>query len=496
MREHLLNEVSDAILELDAEGRVTWWNGGAAGALGWSADEAVGRTLARLLKPDPKAWNALRRALEKRGRWEGELSLLHRAGARLDFKARWFQQGETTWGVHTEITQRQLTESHFARLRRLEALASVATGLAHDLNNVLAPILMAVDLLGAQALDDEGRELVSLVATSARRGADLVKQVLTFARGVDGKPQPIQPGLLVNEVARMASDTFPKNVQVEVECAPGLPPVLADPTQIHQVLLNLSLNARDAMPRGGRLTLHTDQVQLDERIASQQPGARPGTYVVLRVTDTGTGMEPAVRERIFEPFFTTKPHGEGTGLGLSTALAIVKSHGGFITVTSAPNQGTTFAVHLRACPTTPPAGLEPASAPRGRGELILVVDDEDPIRYLTTQLLLAQGYRVLGAVDGAETVALYAQHRQEVDLILLDMQMPVMDGFTTISVLQRLEPAPTVVAASGFPSPEDVSRAQALGVRHFLAKPYSAEVLLGTVREALDQAPSRIPSSA
>ncbi len=496
----LLDEAQDAITVRCVNDRVRYWSRGAERLYGWTPEQAKDQPVADLLQADEEVYRGAMGELLAEGAWSGELTLVTASGQCVQVEARWTLMRDPDGtprgilGIETDISGKRQLEAQFLRAQRMESLGTLAGGIAHELNNVLAPILMAVDLLAGQTLDEEGRELVSLVATSARRGADLVKQVLTFARGVGGTPQPLQPGFLVNEVARMARDTFPKNVRVEAETAPGLPAVLADPTQIHQVLLNLALNSRDAMPRGGLLTLRAYQVQVDESLASQQPLARPGSYVVLAVADTGHGMDADVRERIFEPFFTTKPHGEGTGLGLSTALAIVKSHGGFLTVDSEPGQGTTFKLYLRACQSPPPDGQEPVVTPRGRGELVVVVDDEDPIRLLTGQLLQSHGYRVLSAADGAETVALYAQHRQEVNLVLLDMQMPLMDGYTTIMVLQRLEPSPVIVAASGFPSQEDILRANSLGVRYFLAKPYSAEVLLQTVREALDQAPSRIPS--
>jgi CheY-like chemotaxis protein len=353
---------------------------------------------------------------------------------------------------------------------------------------------MGVALLRDAAKDRSSRELIDSIERSASRGADLVKQVLSFARGVEGARVPVQIARALRELESIVENTFPKNLRMQIEAAGDLRPVLGDPTQIHQVLLNLCVNARDAMPAGGELTLRAANVEIDLQYATLNRNVDPGRYVRIDVVDTGSGMPPEVVERIFEPFFTTKEVGSGTGLGLSTVIGIVRSHGGFINVYSEVGQGSTFRVHLPAHEADGAPADEPPPAERierGRGELVLVVDDEATIRSVTKQTLEAFGYRVLTADDGAQAVALYAQHRQDIALVLTDMMMPVMDGPAMIAALRRIAPRLPIVAASGLNANGHVARAAGAGVRHFLAKPYSAESLVRTIRKVLDEAAER-----
>jgi CheY-like chemotaxis protein len=255
------------------------------------------------------------------------------------------------------------------------------------------------------------------------------------------------------------------------------------------VLLNLAVNARDAMPHGGTLTLTASNLTIDAQYAGMSQEAKAGPHVLLQVTDTGHGMSPEVRERIFEPFFTTKELGKGTGIGLATVHTVVKSHGGFLNVESEVGRGTTFKIYLPADPTLraeDPASV-PVELPRGRNELVLVVDDEFSIRDITQQTLEAFGYRVITATDGAEAVALYAKQGSEIAVVLTDMMMPIMDGVATIQVLLRINPAVRIIAASGIDSGDTVAQASNAGVKHFLIKPYTTETLLKLFREILDR---------
>jgi len=269
--------------------------------------------------------------------------------------------------------------------------------------------------------------------------------------------------------------------------------VVGDATQLHQVLMNLAVNARDAMPDGGTLTVAADNLEIDAQYASSYADARPGPYVMLAVSDTGTGMPPEVRDRIFEPFFTTKEVGKGTGLGLSTVHAIVKSHGGFITVASKVGQGSTFKIFLPADPTLPQGsrGSSPLEMLRGHNELVLVVDDEASIRGITRQTLEAFGYKVLTASDGAEAVAVFAQHKDKIAAVLIDMAMPVLDGPVAIQALLRIHPSARIIAVSGLASNISVSKAAAAGAKDFLPKPYSAEAMLKMLRVVLERPPSQ-----
>jgi two-component system, cell cycle sensor histidine kinase and response regulator CckA len=350
----------------------------------------------------------------------------------------------------------------------------LAGGIAHDLNNVLAPVMMSVDLLKHRLTDPADREILDIVGSSARRGADMVQQILSFARGMEGRRVEVDVGRILQEVVRIIGDTFPKSIRVELEMTSGLHPVHADPTQLHQVLLNLCVNARDAMPKGGVLRLRAVNTANDEPL------------VRIEVEDTGTGIPADLLGKIFDPFFTSKEPGKGTGLGLSTALAIVRGHGGSLEVSSVPGEGTVFTVFL---PALRRAGEKPAvtaspTLQRGRGETVLVVDDEASIRHITRQTLEAYGYEVLDAADGAEGIALFIARRFEIDVVLTDMAMPRLDGHALIRELHRIDPSVPVIGVSGVSSipPLDEEKETV----RFLPKPYTTSSLLTALREVLD----------
>jgi len=386
-----------------------------------------------------------------------------------------------------DLSERKKLEQQFLRAQRMESLGTLAGGIAHDLNNVLSPIVMSLELLQLRFPDQESQDILSLINNSAQRGADMVRQVLSFARGVEGRRMELQIKHLIRDIEKIASDTFLKHVQVQAEIPSDLWTVLGDPTQLHQVLLNLCVNARDAMPNGGLLTFAAENLKIDEHYAGLDSAVKPGPYVMLMVEDSGTGMPAETLEKIFDPFFTTKEVGKGTGLGLSTSLAIVKSHGGFIRVYSEPGRGTKFKIYL---PAQEEASYETATReavemPRGHGELILVVDDESSVRQITQQTLGAFGYRVVLAADGAEALAVFTRQGGEIAAVLTDMMMPVMDGPATIRVLRKLSPSLPIIAASGLSANGHVTEVAGLEVSRFLAKPYSAEVLLKALREVL-----------
>ena len=327
---------------------------------------------------------------------------------------------------------------------------TLAGGLAHDLNNLLAPILMGIDLLRQLETRPDPVAVLTNMERSARRGADLVKQVLSFARGVEGERIAVHLAEIVREVRAIAQNTFPRNIAVEVEIPADLWAVTGDPTQLNQVLLNLCVNARDAMPRGGRLGVAARNLVVDALSAAFNRGVPAGRYVLLEVSDTGCGLPV---DRIFEPFFTTKEVGKGTGLGLSTVLGIVRSHGGVINVYSEPPKGSVFKVYLPAQPAGdsagPVAAAPPEALPRGHGELILLVDDEPAILEVTQCTLETFGYRVITAEDGAQAIALFAAHPHEVAVVITDIMMPVMDGPALILALRRIDPKVRIIAASG-----------------------------------------------
>jgi nitrogen-specific signal transduction histidine kinase/CheY-like chemotaxis protein len=390
-----------------------------------------------------------------------------------------------------DLSERKKLEQQFLRAQRVESIGTLAGGVAHDLNNILAPIMLSVGLLKSEFDTPKTRAILKTVADSAQRGADIVGQVLSFARGLEGRKTEVQLKLLFKELENIIKDTFPKDIQLRFSVPNDTWTLFGDPTQVHQILLNLCLNARDAMPNGGSLSIKADNHILDEHVVKMHNHAKAGRYVRITVTDSGTGIPPEIIQRIFEPFFTTKEPNKGTGLGLSTVLAIVKSHEGIANVYSEPGHGTTFKVYLPAMQTLTegqPNQTQQSILPRGNGETILVVDDETSILAITSQTLEHFGYRVLNATDGAQAVAIYAEKKDEIAVVLTDMMMPIMGGTSLVSVLLRINPAIKIVRSSGLSSYGGVSSFPEAGVKHFLTKPYTAETLVKTIRAVLEEA--------
>jgi PAS domain S-box-containing protein len=392
-----------------------------------------------------------------------------------------------------DISERKRLELQFLRAQRMESIGTLSSGVAHDLNNVLSPIIMSISLLKITSKSSETDEILDTIEVCAKRGADIVRQLLSFARGLEGQRSEIQPQQLLSDLEHIIKDTFPKDIRLRFSAPKDAWTILGDPTQVHQVLLNLCVNARDAMPNGGQLMIDVENYVLDEHFAAMDTQAKAGQYIRISVTDSGTGVPQKIIDRIFEPFFTTKNPGAGTGLGLSTVIAIVKSHEGFINVYSEPGKGTTFKVYLPAAALSSGAREEQSeqpeqfSLPRGNGETVLVIDDESSIISITCRTLQEFGYRVLTANDGAEGVAIYAERKNEIAVVLTDMMMPVMDGANVIRVLTRINPAIKIVAASGLASNGSGSKLPGLTIKHFLTKPYTAEILLKTMRSILNE---------
>jgi PAS domain S-box-containing protein len=493
----LLDIASDAILAKDLEGRVLYWSKGAERLYGWTAEEVVGRTTFELLYPEgraPEGRDAQRQAIEK-GAWRGELHHKTRDGtpivveARLTLIRNEAGQPSGILSVKTDITAKRSIEAQLLRSQRLESLGTLAGGIAHDLNNVLAPILMGIEGLSLRDADDSLRGILSIIKASAQRGANIVRQILNFARGMEGDHGEIQLKHVFREVVDIIRETFPKSISVTTDIPKDLWPANGDATQLHQVLMNLCVNARDAMPDGGVLAISAQNARLDEAYASMNIEARPIRYVALKVEDTGKGMPPDVQERIFDPFFTTKEPGKGTGLGLSTVRSIVKSHGGFVTVYSEPNKGSSFKVYVPAAEQGAESGERgpDEGIPMGKGEAILIVDDEASMRDISRQILESYGYQVITAADGTEAVAKFAQGKDEIRLVVTDMMMPYMDGAATIRAIHRIDPGARFIATSGLTAGENEKEARDLGVEAFLAKPYTAERLLHALRDVLDR---------
>jgi PAS domain S-box-containing protein len=391
--------------------------------------------------------------------------------------------------VSRDITEKRRIELQYFRAQRMESLGTLAGGIAHDMNNILAPILLSINVLKTKMHNLHDRKMIDLLEATANRGAELVKQVLAFARGTDSVRSPLQIRHLIDEIRKFTQGTFPPSISIEVNAPRDLWTIMGDPTQVHQILLNLCVNARDAMPDGGTITLTTENVTLDEHFARMFIEASAGPYVVISVKDTGTGIPPEIQEKIFEPFFSTKETGKGTGLGLSTLYSIVKGHGGFINVFSEVGKGSEFKIYLPASePVVEQAPhVKTPKSPVGHGELILLVDDEVAVREISKISLEANGYSVVTANDGAEAIALYAQRRDDIRLVVTDMGMPNLDGPALVRVLRNMNPGILIIGASGITEKFKPAGAREAGMNMFLAKPYTADRLLCAIHEVLGE---------
>jgi two-component system, cell cycle sensor histidine kinase and response regulator CckA len=412
---------------------------------------------------------------------------------------RFLWQGQPAIQIHVrDVSDEKLLEAKFLRAQRLESIGTLAGGIAHDLNNILTPILASARMLKDDLKDHPSRRWVDLMETSAQRGSNIIQQILAFTRGTETQRELLRVKYFVEEMRRIVSETFPGTIQFRHRIAADTGMIRGDSTQMQQVLMNLCVNARDAMPEGGVLKIEVANRRIDRVLAAQLPGAKPGEYVAIAVSDTGCGMAPEIRDQIFEAFFTTKPVGKGTGLGLSTVRTIVQDHGGFISVDSEVGRGTTFTVFLPAeenCETNRFTREQFAQMPRGSGEHILVAENDPAIVEILQATLERAGYRVSVARDGAEAVAMFAQDLESIHLLLVDSSMPVLGGFALVRTLQRLGPVTRLCVMCD--SLTQSRLVEQLGDRTtgFLLKPFSAEHLLDTVAKAIHQHPAAVPET-
>ncbi len=486
----------------DPEGVIQWVNPGFTALTGYTAEEAIGRN-PRVLKSGRHSadfyatmWTTI-----KRGEvWTGEVFNQRKDGGqyheRMTIAPVRGEDGrvEHYVAIKQDITEQKQLEQQLARAQRLESIGMLASGIAHDLNNIFAPILLSLELLKLKYPMADARRMLDTIESAGQRGAGIVKQVLTFARGIEGERTEVQPKYLVKEMAQILGETLPRNIRVETEFSAVLSPVLGDATQLHQVLLNLAINARDAMPVGGRLVLGAHDVLVDESRAARNPPLKPGRCVALTVTDTGGGIPPEVLERMFEPFFTTKPIGKGTGLGLSTVYGIVRSHGGAVEVKTKVGEGTEFSVIL---PAMPRASAEPETARSASGVVqgadrrILVVDDEETIRIVTAAALQRHGFVVETAADGAEGLVKFLQ-RGNFSAVVTDLMMPQMNGYELARQIRRRDPRVPILASSGMTGDSGGDTPEtglaALGIKTLLAKPYTEDHLLQALAAELETA--------
>ena len=491
---NLLDHARDAIVVADLEDHIVYWNLSAQRLFGWSAEDVTGKSARELFYPSGgPQFDQANLMLTETGQWHGELFLRREDGSDITVESRWTlvraegEEPKAVLMINTDITAKKRIEDQALRSQRMESIGSLAGGIAHDLNNVLSPIMMSLEMLQMKYPDEESKVWLQILQASAARAASLVKQVLTFARGNAGKRVVFQPKHVLADLSRILRETLPKSIEVQLDVPRDLGAINADTTQVNQVLMNLCVNARDAMPNGGRLTIKAENTTLDATYSQMKPEAHAGDFVKIVVCDTGTGMKPEVIARIFDPFFTTKEIGRGTGLGLSSALSIVKSHEGFIDVKSQLGKGTEIAVFFPVSTDLeePLHAVDEAELLCGHGELVLVVDDEESIRQITKGTLETFGYRVLTASDGTEALAQYATNRN-VAVVITDLVMPFMDGVATIRALRRLDRDVKIICTSGLTEDRravTITRAEA---NAFLPKPYTAKQLLKVLAQVLN----------
>lgn len=493
----ILDSVMEGIYGIDLNGCCTFINPVAAKMLGYRPEEVMGRDMHQLIhslhpdaSPYPVEECSIHRALRKGEVCHIDSECFQRKDGTLfpvEYSASPIRENNEVIGAvvaFSDLTEKKSLEARFLRAQRLESIGQLAGGIAHDLNNILAPIMMCTPLLRAEIKSESGLSTLNTIEFCARRGADIVKQVLTFAKGIGDKKTLLQPRYLLGEVAKFIRETFPKSIILAIDPSPEVWLIPGDATQLHQVFLNLAVNARDAMPDGGTLRMKAENFQATDEEVREIPEIKPGTYVLFRIADTGMGISPEIASRIFDPFFTTKSAEKGTGLGLSTVMSIVKNHGGIVRFKSEKGQGTEFQVYLPA-----EAGkasvLEPVHErpiPQGKGQRVLIVDDEEAVRSITKHILEAHGYRTLTASDGTSAVGLYAAKKEKIDLVLIDLNMPFMGGNETIQALRKLNPLVKVVITTGSEMVMENMEGTAMA---FLEKPFDAPALLEALQEAL-----------
>jgi PAS domain S-box-containing protein len=467
---------------------------------GYSLEEFLGMTVAQI-RPQEDVQHYREKWQQKRAEPFHNLEMRHcrKDGSIMQVeiisRSLVYQGRPSRLVLAADITEKKQLQEQFLRAQRLEGLGMLASGIAHDLNNMLAPILFAAPLLRPNASTARDLRILDTVEKSAERGSSLVRQILTFAQGSTGAPRITQLKHITRDVLAIVEVSFPKNIRLEQHISSSAWPVPANPTQIHQVVLNLCVNARDAMPHGGTLTVRLGNRPLDAESAAAIPGARAGDWVVLEVSDTGTGIPPDVLPHIWDSFFTTKAPGSGTGLGLPTVRSIVSEHTGFIQVETAVGRGTTFRIFLPASRDGEGSGsgsASPFAEALGREELILVVDDDESVREIITAILRQGGYRVLACADGVEAIVQYNTKSQEIALVITDVDMPNLGGAILAGTLLKLNPRLRIIAMSGLTSvaanSTDLTEIKVLATA-YLQKPFLAADLLATVQRVLQPEP-------
>jgi two-component system cell cycle sensor histidine kinase/response regulator CckA len=501
----LLDIAQDAICVQSLDGRIEFWNPAAERLYGWTRDEVLGAPGQDLLfgRVSKELLQAQADVISL-GSWTGELTQAGRGGRVIQTQSRFSLVRDASGKpksiliVSTDLTDRKRLEQQFLRAQRLECIGALASGVAHDLNNVFSPILMVADCLAGRNQDPNDAELIELVRNSAERGAGVVRQLLAFSRGQEIDRVELRVDQLLKEMSRLARETFPKNISFSTYLAPDLWAIVGDVVQLHQVLLNLCVNARDAMPNGGRLNIAASNFRADAIFCQMTPEAQPRPYVLLEITDTGEGIPPEIIDRIFDPFFTTKAPGKGTGLGLPTVTNIVKAHQGFLEVHSRVGHGTRFRLFI---PAVAPAEFDPPAPEQvcvfdGQGEKVLVLDDEEAVCESVRKVLQGYHYRAVTTANGTEAIRYLAQAPDTFRVVITDMMMPGMEGPAFIRAVRKISPTVPILVMSGSQDHREDARDAAESRVHFLEKPFTGDALIKAIQAACRQSGASTPPPA
>jgi PAS domain S-box-containing protein len=522
----LLDLAHDAILVRELDDRIIFWNRGAEEMYGWKKDEALNTVAHELLQTRfPAPLEKIKAEALSASRWDGELIQRRRDGSLVYVISRWALQrdsagravsilemnhdvteqrrhqedlerrvAERTRELERTVAEREKLQEQLLQSQKMESLGTLAGGVAHDFNNILNIILGYASTIAAEAQSANLADGLTVIRQAAERGAALIQQLLTVARKSPMEFEPVDVNHQVSELAGLLHETFPKTIAVVIDADADLPRVHADPNRLHQALLNLAVNARDAMPDGGTLTFKTGIIA-GAVLKKQSSRAGTSDYVSIAVTDTGSGIEPSVRERIFDPFFTTKEHGKGTGLGLTVAYGIVGGHDGFIDCTSAGSHGTTFRIYLpvRALEVYP----EPPDSQTSNGVMrtpesatVLFVDDEERQAELMQSFLENRGHRVLVAQDGIEAVSLYSRHKREIDVVVLDLGLPRLGGWEAFLRMKQEDAEVKAIFASGYINTDVKAQMMRHGAAAIIHKPYLPEEISEQIIGALRRGPA------
>lgn len=492
-----LDKSSDIFLIVDTNWKFIYWNSSFAKVVGEGIINRINELDARkIFFSLGKKFDDIAQIVFEKGEWIGEISIL-KADLKEVITVSQFVLLRDSYGnpeailiIAHDISEVKSLKSQVERATRMETIGALASGIAHDINNLLSPMVLGASMLKGQVKDPNELKVLTLIETNCKRASDILKNLLGYARAMPGHKFVINPKHIIREVLAMIEASFPKSITIKSNIPKNLWNIYADPTQLHEVILNMAINARDAMPEGGTLEIMAKNITLDEVMVSIEPKAKCGPYVVISIADTGTGMPPEIIDKIFDPFFTTKAPGVGTGLGLSTSKGIVEEHGGFIKVKSTVGKGSTFEVWLPARPEAKEVVEEKQKfIYHGNGETVLVIDDEIPVLETTKTVLEKNGYKVIPANGGIKAVGAIANNRSLIKAALCDIDMPQMDGVSTIQALLVYEPALPIIVMTGLLSPAQESKIQKVKYYTLVKKPFSTEEILEIVYRAVNKLP-------